>query len=102
MVIKPHYLEFDIGEHPLLPLDGHKFLRFSSKISSPLTLAAGPVIANVYQIAREHFGTRTEPWHEGEGLDGFYNWREVNDSINSYTPPEIDDECAAPSASSPQ
>lgn len=31
--IKPNYLEFKVGEHPLLPFEGHKFLRFSSKIS---------------------------------------------------------------------
>ena len=31
--IKPNYLEFKAGEHPLLSFEGHKFLRFSSKIS---------------------------------------------------------------------
>jgi len=28
--IKPNYIEFKAGEHPLLPFEGHKFLRFSS------------------------------------------------------------------------
>lgn len=26
-------VEFQIGEHPRLPLEGHKFLRFSSRVS---------------------------------------------------------------------
>ena len=30
---KPNYLEFNAGEHPRLPFEGHKFLRFSSKVS---------------------------------------------------------------------
>ena len=31
--VKPNYIAFKAGEHPLLPFEGHKFLRFSSKIS---------------------------------------------------------------------
>lgn len=32
--VKPNYIEFKTGEHPLLPFEGHKFLRFSCKIST--------------------------------------------------------------------
>ncbi|KAG6026858.1 hypothetical protein E4U41_001146, partial [Claviceps citrina] len=31
--LKPNYIVFKVGEHPVLPFEGHKFLRFSSKIS---------------------------------------------------------------------
>jgi hypothetical protein len=31
--VKPNYIVFKAGEHPLLPFESHKFLRFSSKIS---------------------------------------------------------------------
>ena len=31
--VKPNYLKLKAGEHPSLPFEGHKFLRFSSKIS---------------------------------------------------------------------
>jgi hypothetical protein len=31
--VKPNYIVFKAGEHPLLLFEGHKFLRFSSKIS---------------------------------------------------------------------
>lgn len=31
--IKPNYINFKAGEHPKLHFEGHKFLRFSSKVS---------------------------------------------------------------------
>ena len=31
--VKPNYIVFKAGKHPLLPFEGYKYLRFSSKIS---------------------------------------------------------------------
>ncbi|KAB5549562.1 hypothetical protein GE09DRAFT_1223383 [Coniochaeta sp. 2T2.1] len=38
---KQHFIQFNAGKHPLLPYDGHKFLRFSSK--SPEGLLRKPM-----------------------------------------------------------
>jgi hypothetical protein len=31
--VKPNYISFKAGEHPTLLCEGHKLLRFSSKVS---------------------------------------------------------------------
>ena len=31
--VQPRVIVFQVGEYPRLPLEGHKFLRFSSKVS---------------------------------------------------------------------
>jgi hypothetical protein len=56
--IKLHYIEFNAGEHPLLPFEGHKFLRFSSKITGAKVDATGVeyYIRAVNRIAQDHFG----------------------------------------------
>ena len=33
LAAQANYIEFKAGEHSLLPFEGHKFLRFSSKVS---------------------------------------------------------------------
>jgi len=75
---------FKVGEHPQLPLEGHKFLRFSSKVSEPRTEAAEPYIRRVYRIAREIFGQRVQFWHELYDNYGHYEWDAVNESIDCY------------------
>ncbi|KAL8688124.1 MAG: hypothetical protein Q9218_005886 [Villophora microphyllina] len=82
--IKPKYLEFKVGEHPMLPIEGHKFLRFSSKISGQHGSRVKKYIDTVAQVAKLSFGSRIQYWNEGADVDGFYNWREVHDSIKTY------------------
>ena len=84
--IKANYIEFDAGEHPMLPFEGHKFLRFSSKVSGS-TAAATKVhsyIDTVTRIAQTCFGSRIHCWNEGADEFGAYDWNEVNKSLSSY------------------
>jgi len=82
--IKTNYLEFAIGEHPLLPFEGHKLLRFSSKISGQHRNNVMEYIRTVINIAEVLFGPRIKPWHEGSDMNRIYLWTEVNESIKSY------------------
>ncbi|KAF4624534.1 hypothetical protein G7Y89_g13638 [Cudoniella acicularis] len=84
--IKPNYINIKAGEHPKLPFEGHKFLRFSSKVSGS-TAADTKVdsyIDTVTRIAQTRFGSRIRCWHEGADEFGAYNWSEVNESLRSY------------------
>jgi hypothetical protein len=84
--IKPNYINFKAGEHPKLPFEGHKFLRFSSKVSGS-TAADTNVegyIDTVTRIAQIRFGSRIWCWHEGVDKFGAYDWNEVNESLRSY------------------
>lgn len=82
--IKPNYIVFKAGEHPQLPFEGHKFLRFSSKISGSHAKGIEDYIDLVTTIARVSFGSRIRRWNEAADNWGFYNWTEVHDSIKSY------------------
>ena len=82
--VKPNYLKFKAGEHPLLPFEGHKFLRFSSKISGSRAKGVEKYIDTVTQVAQVKFGSRVRRWNEAADIQGFYSWPEVNDSIESY------------------
>ncbi|KAF4448691.1 SET domain-containing protein 5 [Fusarium austroafricanum] len=84
VVSKANYIEFEVGEHPILPFEGHKFLRFSSK----LTRGAGEYISEVTHLAHQHFGPRIERWHEGSDQFGHYDWMDVHKSIRSYDQPD--------------
>lgn len=81
---KPNYIEFKAGEHPVLPLEGHKFLRFSSKISGSHAEEVNDYIHTVTRIAKVHFGSRARYWNEAGDNWGFYSWQEVLDSVESY------------------
>jgi hypothetical protein len=81
---KPNYLEFNIGEHPLLPFEGHKFLRFSSKLLGSHTNGVMKYIETVTMLAQLSFGSRARYWSEATDQWGFYNWNDVNDSFKSY------------------
>ena len=82
--VQPRVVEFHVGEHPLLPSEGHKFLRFSSKVSGSLTAAAEPYIRQVYRLARKTFGQQVRFWHELNDDFGYYEWDVVRDSHRSY------------------
>ena len=82
--IKTNFLEFKAGEHPKLPLEGHKFLRFSSKVSGSHAKGVENYIDTVTLVARAHFGSRVQYWNEAFDRWGFYSWQEVNDSLDSY------------------
>ena len=81
---KPNYIVFKVGEHPLLPFEGHKFLRFSSKISGSHAEEAEEYIDTVTRVAKAKFGSRVRCWDESLDQCGFYNWQEVHDSFKSY------------------
>lgn len=82
--IKPDDLQFKVGEHPLLPFEGHKFLRFCSKTSGNHAKGVKEYIDTVTRVARVSFGSRVRSWNEAADEWGFYNWQEVHSSIESY------------------
>jgi hypothetical protein len=84
--IKPNYINFKAGEHPKLPLEGHKFLRFSSKVSGRIVASSGVkgYIETVTRFAKIHFGSRVQYWNEGADKYGIYDWNKVRESIRSY------------------
>ncbi|KAF4625252.1 hypothetical protein G7Y89_g12916 [Cudoniella acicularis] len=82
--VKPNYLEFKAGEHPLLPFEGHKFLRFSSKTSGSHAKGVEEYIYTVTRVAQASFGSRVRYWNEACDEYGFYSWPEVHESFESY------------------
>jgi hypothetical protein len=84
--MKPNYILFKAGEHPMLPFEGHKLLRFSSKVSGSTAAATGVenYIDTVTRIAKVHFGSRVRYWNEAFDRYGEYEWDEVNESFRSY------------------
>ncbi|UKZ68134.1 uncharacterized protein TrAtP1_009170 [Trichoderma atroviride] len=89
--IMPNYINFNAGEHPKLPFEGHKFLRFSSKVSGAIASNSGVerYINTVTRVAKAHFGPRVQYWHEGADQYGIHDWKKVNDSIRSYEQPDV-------------
>jgi hypothetical protein len=84
--VKSNYIEFNAGEHPRLPFEGHKLLRFSSKITGGLAAASNveEYLRTVYSIAKAHFGPRVIRWNELFDVYGHHDWKKVNDSLRSY------------------
>jgi hypothetical protein len=84
--VKPNYINFKAGEHPMLPFEGHKFLRFSSKISGPRAAdtSVDSYIDIVTRVAKVYFGSRVQYWNECGDQYGHYGWKEVHESIRSY------------------
>ncbi|TVY93099.1 SET domain-containing protein [Lachnellula willkommii] len=85
---KPNYIVFKVGEHPMLPFEGHKLLRFSSKVSGSHAKGADGYIDAVTRAAEARFGSRVRAWHEAANVWGIYDWGEVNDSFRSYEQPD--------------
>ncbi|KAI0134061.1 hypothetical protein BJ170DRAFT_591053 [Xylariales sp. AK1849] len=79
-------ITFKAGEHPSLPVKGHKFLRFSSKVSGGIATetAVEDYIRMVTCMAKASFGARVQFWHESADQYGFYDWTSVYASIKSY------------------
>src|SRR4051812_14638735 len=74
--IKTNYIEFKAGEHPLLPFEGHKFLRFSSKISGSHAEGVDHYIDTVTRVASSFFGSRVQPWNDDDAVNEFYyTWK---------------------------
>ncbi|TVY51235.1 SET domain-containing protein 5 [Lachnellula cervina] len=86
--VKPNYIVFKVGEHPMLPFEGYKFLRFSSKVSGSHAKGADEYIDAVTRAAVVRFGSRVRAWHEAANVWGVYDWSEVNDSFRSYEQPD--------------
>ncbi|KAF9030955.1 hypothetical protein BDZ89DRAFT_1064279 [Hymenopellis radicata] len=68
------------SEHPILFHEGHKFRRFSSKVSGRLAGDVQSYLTRVCSIARDHFNDRVHWWSE-YGYEGepraIYDWNEV-------------------------
>ncbi len=82
--IKPNQIVFKIGEYPRLPYEGHKCLRFNSKISGRQGSGVFEYIKTVTLIAKAYFGSRIQYWHEGADNYGVCDWNEVNESLRTY------------------
>ena len=84
--VKPNYVLFNAGECPMLPFEGYKFLRFSSKVSGEIAITQGieGYIDTVTSVAKIYFGSRVRYWNESFDQRGEYNWREVHESFTSY------------------
>ncbi|KAK6351200.1 hypothetical protein TWF718_004370 [Orbilia javanica] len=89
---KENYMVWKKGEHPMIPYSGHKFLRFSSKVSGGSDDLWEDVKV-VIGLAQEVFGNkRVKVWHEGAVEDYFYKWPEVLQSWKSYDEPDVEPE----------
>lgn len=84
--LKPNYILFKAGEHPMLPYEGHKLLRFSSKVSGSNAAKTGvqKYIDTVTYFAQTRFGSRVQHWNDGGDVHGTYGWNEVNESLETY------------------
>ncbi|KAK5626107.1 hypothetical protein RRF57_001822 [Xylaria bambusicola] len=84
--VGPRAIRFKAGEWPSLPIEGQKFLRFSSKITGRTVAETGveKYIQEVMAMAKTLFGDQIRPWNELYDEFGFYRWIFVNASIKSY------------------
>ncbi|KAI1185168.1 hypothetical protein F5B17DRAFT_409029 [Nemania serpens] len=84
--VGPRVIYFKAGEGPSLPIEGHKFLRFSSKITGRIAAETGVenYIRKVTALAMASFGCRIRRWDELRDEFGFYRWDFVNASFKSY------------------
>jgi len=72
---------FEQGEHPSLESDGHRFRRFSSKITGSHCGHVQTYLDEVKMIAKRHFGGRVIPWSElAYDNECIYGWKEVYDA----------------------
>ncbi|ESZ94009.1 hypothetical protein SBOR_5587 [Sclerotinia borealis F-4128] len=85
--VRHNYIVFKAGEHPRLPFEGHKLLRFSSKISGRCAGGVKDYIDTVTQVAKLLFGSRVRKWSENFDETEFYNWQVVHESFRSYEQP---------------
>ena len=50
-------------------------------------------IRRVTRIAKTHFGSRVQFWHEGGDDYGHYTWEEVNESLETYEQVRVKASC---------
>ncbi|KAH6645170.1 hypothetical protein BKA67DRAFT_542150 [Truncatella angustata] len=81
-----YYIELETGEHPMLPFDGHHFLRSGSKISglNGIETKAAYYVRTVIRITNATFRWRILEQPDSLNQYRFYYWREVHDSIRSF------------------
>jgi len=82
--VKANHVVFKAGEQPQLPFEGHKFLRFSAKISGSHQENVEEYLDEVGRMAQKAFGSRICLWSELCDSDAFYAWAEVIESLESY------------------
>ncbi|THV55716.1 hypothetical protein BGAL_0004g00370 [Botrytis galanthina] len=97
--VKKHYQNDDLIEAKqnciivkvdrdlVLPSEGHKLLRFCSKISVRHAEGVEDYLDTITRIAEEHFGSRVHTWEEELGQQGFYRWVDVYDSRKYFEQP---------------
>ncbi|KAL7580955.1 hypothetical protein ACA910_005771 [Epithemia clementina (nom. ined.)] len=86
-------LVFKVAEHPSLPRQGHRFRRFSSKVTGRQGAAAEFYIQQVASMAKRRFGNRIYCWSEyGDWPNMKYSWTDVN-LVNQSLPREEDAVC---------
>lgn len=90
--IKLNCIIFKAGEHLRLPFEGHKLLRFSPKITGSHAEEVWDYFRIVTAAAKLYFGSRVHKWDEGGDSWGFYDWRDVHDTIRSYE--QVDMSCS--------
>lgn len=78
---KDNYILFKFGERPMLPYEGHKFLRFSSEGHEAI---ADKYVQNLHWFAKRHFGDRARFWDEMAGQSAHYPMDKVRKSWKSY------------------
>lgn len=71
--VNPNYIVFKAGEHLLLPFEGHKFLRFSSKISGSHAKGVETYLDTITRVAQVQFGSRVRAWNKAANQQGFYS-----------------------------
>ncbi|TRX87804.1 hypothetical protein FHL15_011297 [Xylaria flabelliformis] len=84
--VGPRVIQFKAGEWPSLPMEGHKFLRFSSKITGATAAKTGVenYIREVQELAKAVFGGRIRPWNELFDVWGFYRWDFVHATMKLH------------------
>lgn len=85
-MVKLNYIVFEAGNHLILPFEGYKFLRFSSKISGSKATESGiqSYTYIVTRMAEIHFGSRVQSLDEAMEQRGKHSWNEVHELIRSY------------------
>ncbi|KAI2623100.1 SET domain-containing protein [Hypoxylon sp. NC1633] len=88
VVTESHYITFEAGEHPMLPFEGHKFLRFSSNLTGSNATGVYEYIEMVTAMAKMIFGHRVYSWSEAADQHGFYGWDKVYSARKTWGKPD--------------
>lgn len=82
--VKQNPIVVKVDPDLILPFEGYKLLRFSSKISVSHAEGVEDYLDTITQIVEEHFGVRVHVWDQALGEGGFYTWDNVHDSRGSF------------------